>query len=54
MQWIKLNDRKEIYSTMVDKYEAKSLVANVIGDEYIIPTYGVWDKFADMKHCIDS
>lgn len=49
LQWIKLNDRKEIYSKMVDKYEAKSLVANVIGDEYIIPTYGVWDKFADIN-----
>lgn len=48
LQWLKVNDRKDIYSTMVDKYEVKSLVTNLIGDEYVIPTYGVWDKFDDI------
>lgn len=27
LQWIKLNDRKEIYHRMVDKYEAKKFIA---------------------------
>ena len=26
LQWLKLNDRKDIYTTMVDKYEAKKYV----------------------------
>ncbi len=48
LQWLKLYDRKPIYTTMVDKYEVKKYVADIIGDEYIIPTLGVWDKFEDI------
>ena len=48
LQWLKLYDRKDIYTTMVDKYEAKKYVASIIGDEYIIPTLGVYDKFDDI------
>lgn len=48
LQWLKLYDRKPIYTTMADKYEAKKYVANIIGEEYIIPTLGVWDKFEDI------
>lgn len=49
LQWLKLYNRKPIYSTMVDKCEAKKHVADVIGEEYIIPTLGVWDKFDDIN-----
>ena len=28
---------------MVDKYAVKQYVADIIGDEYLIPTLGVWD-----------
>lgn len=48
LQWLKLHDRKPIYSTMVDKYEAKRYIADIIGEEYIIPTLGVWDRFEDI------
>ena len=48
IQWLKLNDRKEIYSTMVDKHLAKDYVKNIIGEEYIIPTYGVYENFDDI------
>ena len=48
LQWLKLHDRKPIYSTMVDKYEAKKYVASIIGDKYIIPTLGLWEKFDDI------
>ena len=45
LQWLKLYDRKPIYTTMVDKYAVKKYVADLIGGEYIIPTLGVWDSF---------
>lgn len=45
IQWLKLYDRKPEYTRMVDKYEAKRYVAERIGEEYIIPTLGVWDSF---------
>lgn len=48
IQWLKLYDRKPIYTSMVDKYTAKQYVADRIGEEYIIPTLGVWDKFDDI------
>ena len=48
LQWLKLNDRKPEYTTMVDKYAAKEYVANIIGKEYIIPTLGVWDRPEDI------
>ncbi|MBR3942803.1 MAG: glycosyl transferase [Clostridia bacterium] len=48
LQWLKLYDRKPIYSKMVDKYEAKKYVADIVGEEYIIPTLGVWDRFEDI------
>ena len=43
IQWLKLNDRDPVYTTMVDKIEAKKWVADRIGDRYITPTLGVWD-----------
>ena len=33
---------------MVDKYEAKKYVSNLIGEEHIIPTLGVWDQVEDI------
>ena len=48
LQWLKLHDRKPIYTTMVDKYLAKKYVADIIGEKYIIPTLGVWDRFEDI------
>lgn len=48
LQWIKLYDRKPEYTMMVDKYAVKEYVAKLIGEEYIIPTLGVWDRFEDI------
>ena len=48
LQWLKLYDHKDIYTTMVDKYEAKKFVAEKIGAEYIIPLLGVWEKAEDI------
>lgn len=49
LQWLKLYDRKNIYTTMVDKYEAKKYVADIIGEKYIIPTIGIYDRFDDIN-----
>lgn len=31
LNWLKLHDRNPLYSTLVDKYEVKKYVANIIG-----------------------
>lgn len=48
LQWLKLHDRKPEYTTMVDKYAVKRYVADIIGEEYIIPTLGVWNHFDEI------
>lgn len=48
LQWLKLYDQKPEYTVMVDKYAAKKYVANILGDDYIIPTYGVWNRPEDI------
>ena len=52
LQWLKLYDRKPEYTTMVDKVEVKNYVAKIIGEEHIIPTIGVYDKFEDIDSYI--
>ena len=46
--WLKLHAKKAEYTKMVDKYDAKEYVKGIIGEEYIIPSYGVWDNFDDI------
>ena len=48
LQCLKLYDRNPEYTNMVDKFEAKKCVADRIGEQYIIPTLGVWDRFDDI------
>ena len=48
LQWLKLYDRKEQYTTIVDKYAVKKYIGKIIGSEYIIPTIDVWDKFEEI------
>ena len=48
IQWLKINDRAERYVKMVDKNDAKELIADAIGAEYVIPTIGVYDSFDDI------
>ena len=43
LQWMKLYDHRPEYTIMADKVRAKEWVAERIGEEYIIPTLGVWD-----------
>ena len=49
LQWLKLNDRNPLYTTLVDKYEVKKYVGNIIGEKYIIKTLGVYDRFNQIE-----
>lgn len=50
LQWLKLYDRKPIYTTMVDKLAVKDYVSNKIGAKYVIPLLGVWNKPEDIDY----
>lgn len=48
IQWLKLYDRRPVYTIMADKCDAKDYVSTVIGDGHVIPTLGVWDNFDEI------
>lgn len=49
LQWLKLYDRNPEYTMMVDKYTAKEYISAKIGDEYVIPTLGVWNSVDEIE-----
>lgn len=49
LQWLKLYDRNPEYTRMVDKHAVKKYVADIIGEEYVIPTLGVWDTPEEIE-----
>lgn len=49
IQWLKIHNRDSRYIKMVDKYEVKKYVTSIIGEEYIIPTIGIYKKFEDIN-----
>lgn len=48
LNWIKIYDRNSLYTKLADKYEVKKFVASVIGEEYVVKNYGVWDRVEDI------
>lgn len=52
LQWLKLNDHREIYTTMVDKYLAKQWAANIIGEKYIVPSLASWNSAEEIDTSI--
>lgn len=48
LQWLKLYDRSLLYAKLVDKFEVKEHISSIIGEEYTIPTIGIWKKVDDI------
>lgn len=48
LQWLKIYNRKPEMVDMVCKVEAKKYVANIIGEDYIIPTLGVYNSVEEI------
>lgn len=48
INWLKLHDRNPEYIKLVDKCEVKKYVTNLIGEEYVIRTLGVYGNFDDI------
>lgn len=52
IQWLKLNYRMPILTKLVDKFEVKNYVSDLIGEKYIIENYGVWNSFDEIDFSI--
>lgn len=48
LQWLKLHDRNPEYAKMVDKYEVRKYIAELFGEELLIPCYGVYNSFEEI------
>ena len=49
IQWLKLYDRgNDSLTDTVDKYAVKKIIADKIGEQYVIKSYGVWDCFEEI------
>lgn len=48
LQWLKVNYRDPVFTKLVDKYEVKKIVSEILGEEYVIPAYGIYNKFDDI------
>lgn len=48
LQYLKLYDRKQIYTNMVDKYEVRKYIKNILGEQYLIPLLGVYSNFNEI------
>jgi hypothetical protein len=49
IQWLKLYDSTPIKTLLADKYKVRDYIKNKIGEEHLIPLYGVYDKFEDIN-----
>lgn len=48
LHWLKLHDRKPIYTTLVDKVAVKEWVAKKYGLDIVIPTVAIFDSVDDI------
>lgn len=49
IQWLKINDRRDRYVRLVDKYTVREYVKICIGECYLIPLLGMWKNTDDIN-----
>lgn len=49
LQWLKLYNRNPLYTELVDKYEVRKHIIEILGEDYLIPLLGVWDSVEDIN-----
>ena len=48
IQWLKVYDSTPLKTKLADKYLAREYIKETIGEEYLVPLLGVWDRFEDI------
>lgn len=46
--WLKLHDRNPRYTLMADKFAVKKIVSSLIGEQHVVPCFGVWENAEDI------
>lgn len=50
IQWIKLNDNSALKTRLADKYQVREWIKDKIGERYLIPLLGVWDRPEEIDY----
>lgn len=48
LQWLKLHDRRPEYRIYADKYAVREFLKQTVGEEYLIPTIGVYNNVEEI------
>lgn len=48
LNWLKLYNRNPLYTKLADKIEAKKIISGLIGEKYVVPLYGEYDRPNDI------
>ncbi len=49
LQWLKLNDRRDLYTVHADKYGVRAYIQETFGDEYLVPMVLITDQISEVK-----
>ena len=52
LQWLKLHDRNPEYTKWVDKYAIRKHIRETIGEKYLVPLLGVYDRVEDIDYSV--
>lgn len=50
IQWIKLYDNSVLKTKLADKYQVREWIKGKIGEQYLIPLLGVWNRPEDIDY----
>lgn len=48
LNWLKLHDRNNKYTMLADKYAVREYIKKTIGEDYLIPMLGIWNRVEDI------
>jgi hypothetical protein len=48
IQWLKLNDRRNLYTQCADKFSVRAYIEEKLGKEYLIPLVSVTENYKDI------
>lgn len=48
LNWLKIHDKQEVYTDLVDKIKVRDYVKEKIGEDICFPLLGQWDKYEDI------
>ena len=49
LQWLKVYNKNSSHAKLVDKYDVRQYIVEKIGEQFLIPILGVWERVEDIN-----